>query len=120
MDGIRFVPLTNDQKHRLDAHGNRIWTEQEIRTIKSNLVTHDYIRTVLSRRCGVKDCRFVIKSTKESFALPHFSDVCEVCYHMWYALKSPALKNMDYFVQLHDKWQKDIDDSQRKRDRLGL
>ncbi len=109
MDGIRFIPLTVEQQRRLDANGNRIWTEQEVRLMKANLATHDYARTILTRRCGVEDCRFVIKSTKESLALPHFSDVCEVCYYMWHALKNSLLKNANYFIQLHDQWKKDND-----------
>lgn len=118
--GIQYGPLTAEQKRKLDSNGNRVWTETELRIMQANLAHHDRVRSILNRRCGVSDCRFVIHGgEKESFALPHFSDVCEACYYMFYALKSPRLKNANYFIELHDKWVKERNDP-NKRDRLGM
>ena len=120
-DGIKFELLSSEQKRRLDSNGNRIWTETEIRIIHSNLAHHDRVRSILNRRCGVKDCRFVIGGIQESLALPNFSDVCDACYHMFYALKNPRLKNTNYFIELHDKWKRDNDPNDfKRRDKLGL
>lgn len=120
-DGIQFGPLTSEQKRRLDSNGNRVWTETEIRIMHSNLAHHDRVRNILNRRCGVKDCRFVLGGEKETYALPNFSDVCDPCYHMFYALKNARLKNMNYFIEIHDKWRRDNDpNDQRRKDRLGL
>lgn len=119
MDGIRLIPLTVDQKRRLDSNGNRVWTEEETRIIHRNLALHDCLRTIFLRRCGVSDCRFIIGETKESFALPTFSDVCEICHTMFHALKNPRLRSTDYFVNLHDKWRREQNDPKRN-DRLGL
>ena len=120
-DGINFGPLTDAQKKRLDSHGNRIWTDMENRAMNLNLAHYDRVRSILSRRCGVPDCRFTVCGTKdnEGYALPNFSDVCDACYHMYYALKNPRLKNGNYFLELHNKWVRERDDP-NKKDRLGL
>src|SRR5260370_11011417 len=119
MDGIQFIPLTVSQKHRLDTNGNRIWTKQEINTMHNNLILHDGLRKIYDRRCRVPDCQFVIGPEKENFALPDFHNVCEICYHMYYALTNIMLRNTRYFANLHDQWKRDHDDPKRG-DRLGL
>ena len=118
-EGIKFEPLSADQKRRLDKDGNRVWTETETRIMHANLAHHDRVRSILNRRCGVVDCRFILGGEKETFALPNFSDVCDICYHMFYALKNARLRNMNYFIELHDKWKRDLNDTNR-RDKLGL
>lgn len=121
MDGIKFQPLTSEQKSRLDEKGNRVWTNEELKIIRNNLAAHDGIRNIRQRRCAVRDCRFVIGGMKENFALPVLGDVCEICYYMFQALKHFRLKDTNYFVNLHDQWKRDNDyNDPKRRDKLGL
>lgn len=87
--------------------------------IQANVAFYDKVRAVLSRRCKVPDCGYVISSLEESFSVPEYTLVCGVCYHMHEALQHPGLKNVFYFRNLHQDWKKDRDDPRRK-DRLGL
>lgn len=87
--------------------------------IKRNVAFYDKTREILTRRCRVPDCNYVISSLEESFGVPEVGSVCSLCYYMYQALQSPGLKRPFYFLNLHEQWMKDKDDWKR-RDRLGL
>lgn len=118
---MQYVPLTEKQKSRLDANGNRIWTEEETETIRRNLVFYDRVRHTLERRCRVPDCNYVVSSRQEDpdYALPEFASVCGACFYMHEALQHPKLKNIFYFRRLHEAWKKEMNDPKRN-DRLGI
>ena len=84
-----------------------------------NVAFYDKIRTILTRRCRAPGCGYVISSIEESYGVPEYGSVCHVCYEMYQALQSPRLKNLFYFMNLHEQWKKEKDDW-RRRDRLGL
>ena len=116
-----YRPLIEAEKRRLDSKGWRVWTQTELDIIKRNVGFYDRVRGILSRRCKVPDCGYTISSRGEegSFALPEFPEVCELCFHMHYALQSADMRNKYYFRNLHDEWRREQNDPKRK-DRLGL
>lgn len=79
------------------------------RVMKENVAVYDKLRTILSRRCPVPDCGYMLTSVEgfESYGLPGYGDVCALCYHMYHALQGPGMKSPFYFRQLHDQWLKD-------------
>lgn len=112
-----YLPLTTEQKRHLSPTGERVWTADEIEIMRRNLRAYDRVRTILTRRCKVPDCGYVISSLEESFAVPKIGEVCGVCYHMFQALQSPGLRLKWYFFNLHEEWEKD---QTKRRDRMGL
>lgn len=75
--------------------------------MRTNCAFYDKVRTILTRRCKVPDCGYVISSIEECFSLPEIGDVCALCYHMYQALSNPGLKNPFYFKQHHAAWVKE-------------
>lgn len=87
--------------------------------MKDNVAFYDKVRSILSRRCKAPGCGYVLSSIEQSFSIIGIGEVCGVCYWMDFALQSPGLKNIFYFKRLHDQWESDKNDKNR-RDRLGL
>lgn len=116
-----YRPLIDAEKQRLDSEGWRVWSTEEIEIMKRNCAFYDKIRGILSRRCKLPDCGFVVSSRAGDpiFSLPDFADVCEVCFTMHTALQHPGLKSIFYFRNLHQEWKREQNDPKR-RDRLGL
>jgi hypothetical protein len=94
---------------------------QEI--MRENCAFYDKIRGILSKRCAVPDCDYVISSLRveeSDFVLPGFGNVCGLCFYMHYALQHPGLRDIYYFRKHHEQWMKDNEGNQKGRDRMGL
>ena len=100
------------------------FTDEVLLSIRiNNCKEMDRIRKILKRRC--RNCDHVVSSDAEkSFEVPFLGAVCSLCHDMYTALTfNTKMRNMNYFKELHEKWEKDKkDDGSRGgwRDRAGM
>lgn len=91
--------------------------------MESNCREMDRLRKILRRRCA--NCDHVVSSdSAKSFEVPFLGAVCSVCHDLYTALTfNTKMRNMNYFKQLHEKWEKDKNDDGSRggwRDKAGM
>jgi hypothetical protein len=65
----------------------------------------DNRRRALFGRCKALGCGQTLANPSRSFAVTNYGDVCDVCWDMYQALRSPIyLKDHLYFTKLHNEW----------------
>lgn len=62
-------------------------------------------RRTLPGRCKAPGCGQTIADPARAFAVTNVGDVCDLCWDMYQALRSPVyLKDHLYFTKLHNEW----------------
>lgn len=80
--GIQYTPLTPEQRSHLDSHGDRVWTELELKIMQRNVSFYDSVQKLSGLRCKLPDCGYVIGDSRTAYAIAGVGLVCDSCWAM--------------------------------------
>lgn len=85
-----------------------------------NCKEYDRVRKILKTRC--LNCDYVCSTDpNKSFAIAGMDPVCELCSDMYKALTfNVRMKNMNFFREAHEQWEKERTKTNEQRRRMGL